>query len=192
MLYVDSPGGVALAVDLMNRELIRWRQNKPLVVYMNNTAASGGYYISTHAHHIVAQSGTITGSIGVTAGQIDTEELYQHLKLGRTSFKRGARSHLMLGESALSEEDIKVLMAGIEHTYHQFKTLVADGRGLPYSDLDPICLGRVWTGRQALEHKLVDSHGDLRDALKIATELAGLPTDDDHMVAARHQEHVWH
>ena len=188
VLHVDSPGGLALAADLMNRDLQRWREKKPFVVYMSNAAASGGYYVSTFAHHIVAQPSTVTGSIGVIAGTFSTQELYDKLLIGRASFKRGANADLYTSGDNMTEERFNKLMAGIKHSYHQFKTVVATGRQLPYDQLDEICLGRVWTGRQALQHKLVDSHGDLIDAIHKAAELAELPTDDTRQIQVENIE----
>jgi protease-4 len=182
IFHVDSPGGSALASDLIWRQIQRIRQQKPVVVLMGNVAASGGYYVSAAGQHIMAQSGTITGSIGVLSGRISTAGLYEKISVNRVSIQRGRRAGLYSEDSPLTEEERQLFWQGIIDTYQQFKQVVATGRNLVYEELDPICEGRVWTGRQALEHKLVDSHGDFIDAVQRAAELAGLPTDDDHEI----------
>jgi protease IV len=182
IFHVDSPGGSALASDLIWRQIRRIREKKPVVVLMGNVAASGGYYVSAAGQHIMAQSGTITGSIGVLSGRISTAGLYEKISVNRVAVQRGRHAGLYSEESPLTEEERELFWQGIMDTYHQFKQVVAEGRKLVYEELDPICEGRVWTGRQALEHKLVDSHGDFVDAVRQAAELARLPTDDAHHI----------
>ena len=182
VFQVDSPGGSALASDLIARELRRLRKKIPVVVYMGDVAASGGYYVSAYANHIVAQPGTVTGSIGVISGRLANADLLQKAGARRVALQRGARARLYRGADPLTEDEYAVFMDNIENIYGQFKQVVAEGRKLPYETLDDICLGRVWTGRQALAHGLVDSHGDLLDAVRIAAELADLPVDDHHYI----------
>jgi protease-4 len=149
---------------------------------MGNVAASGGYYVSALAQHIMTQSGTITGSIGVISGRLSTSDLEKKLKVNRVSLKRGDHADLFSNEEPMDENERDLFHRGIQATYRQFKEVVSRGRDIPYDDLDPLCEGRVWTGRQALAHKLVDSHGDFPDAIRQAAELAGLPSDDGHQV----------
>lgn len=179
ILHVDSGGGSALASELITREIERIGQKKPVLAYMGNTAASGGYEVSALAKHIMCQPATITGSIGVIMMRPDTRELYEKLSVKRVSIKRGERADLYSDDGPLSDDERATLWRGVVETYEAFKQVVANGRSLPYDDLDPICEGRVWTGRQALVHKLVDSHGDFEDAIHQAAELAGLPTGPD-------------
>ncbi|MBP7999756.1 MAG: signal peptide peptidase SppA [Chloroflexi bacterium] len=182
IFHVDSPGGSALASDLIGRQIERIAKKKPVLVYMGNVAASGGYYVSAAANHIMAQTGTITGSIGVISARLSTSELENRLRVNRVNLKRGEHADLFSGETPLTAEEHDLLQQGIQAIYHQFKEVVARGRDLPYDKLDPICEGRVWTGRQALAHKLVDSHGDFADAILQAATLAGLPTDTQHQI----------
>lgn len=184
IFHVDSRGGSALASDLIWRQVQRIARRKPVLVYMGNVAASGGYYVSSAANHIMAQPGTITGSIGVLSGHLSTDRLYQKIQVNRVAFKRGERAGLYSDDEPLDGERREVLWANIVHIYDRFKSVVADGRGLPVAELDPICEGRVWTGRQAAARGLVDSHGDFINALYRAAELAGLPTGDDYEVMA--------
>ncbi|RMH01939.1 MAG: signal peptide peptidase SppA [Chloroflexi bacterium] len=182
IFHVDSPGGSALASDLIAREINRVAQKIPVLVYMGNVAASGGYYVSAPASHIMCQRGTITGSIGVINGRISTAGMYQKLHINRVYLERGRHASLYTSDKPMTEEERQIFWNAIVKTYDQFKNIVANGRQLPYEELDPICEGRVWSGRQARMHKLVDSHGDFVDAVRKAAELAGLPADDDHEV----------
>ncbi len=182
ILHVDSGGGGALASDLITREIKRIRQKRPVLVYMGNVAASGGYHVAAPAQHIMCQSGTITGSIGVFMLRPNAQKLYQNLSVNRVSLQRGERAGLYSDAAPLTPEETAVLQRGVEETYRQFKRVVADGRALPFDELDPICEGRVWSGRQALAHKLVDSFGDFEDAVRQAVELAGLPTGSEHAI----------
>lgn len=182
IFHVDSGGGSALASDLIGREIERIVRHKPVVVYMGNVAASGGYYVSALAQHIMTQTGTITGSIGVINGRLSSSELEKKLKVNRVSLKRGDHADLFSSEEPMNETERELFQRGIQAIYRQFKEVVSRGRTIPYDDLDPLCEGRVWTGRQALAHKLIDSHGDFPDAVRKAAELAGLPTDDEHQI----------
>lgn len=178
IFHVDSPGGDALASDLIGREIRRIGQKKPVLVYMGNQAASGGYYVSATANHIMSQPLTITGSIGVFMLRLSTSNLYEKLHINRANVTRGKRAGLFTNPEPMTEDERQVFWDGILEMYQQFKAVVAYGRDLPVDELDPICEGRVWSGRQALAHKLVDSHGDFLDAIQKAAELAGLSTGD--------------
>jgi protease-4 len=184
ILHVDSGGGSALASELITREIERIGRKKPVLAYMGNTAASGGYEVSVLAKHIMCQPATITGSIGVIMMRPNTQELYEKLSVKRVSIKRGERAGLYSDDGPLSDDERETLWRGVVETYESFKQLVANGRSLPYADLDPICEGRVWTGRQALAHSLVDSYGDFEDAIRQTAELAGLPTGPDDGIPA--------
>jgi protease IV len=177
ILHVDSGGGSALASDLMWRELTLLKRKKPLVVYMGNIAASGGYYIATPANRIVAQSATLTGSIGVISGKPVTRGVYDKIGANRYSIRRGANADIFTDQTAWEGEQRDKIEAQIEHSYSNFKARVAEGRNLSYEDLDPICSGKVWTGSQALAHGLIDQLGDFSAALDAACELADLPVD---------------
>src|SRR5690606_35975266 len=155
-------------------EIQRISQKKPVLVYMGNTAASGGYYVSAYAKHIMSQALTVTGSIGVFALRLHNQELYNKIGINRVGLDRGSRANLYSGMAPLSDDERVAFHNSIVEAYQQFKQVVAAGRNLPYDELDEICNGRVWTGKQALEHKLVDSHGDFTDAVHKLAELAEL------------------
>ena len=182
ILHVNSGGGSALASDLIWRQVDRLRQKRPILVYMGNAAASGGYYVAASANHIMAQTTTITGSIGVVMGRASTAGLYEKLGIKQVALQRGAHAHLYSDSGPLSAEDRQLFLEMITRSYTQFKQVVAEGRGIPFEELDEICHGRVWTGRQAKAHQLVDSHGDFVDAIHKAAELAGLTINEKQTV----------
>lgn len=182
IFYVNSGGGSALASDLIGRQVSLLNQKKPVIVYMGDVAASGGYYVAAPARHIMSQSGTITGSIGVITAHFSTRDLYQKLDVNRVQLARGERAGLYSSSDPLSASERQVYWDNIVDIYNEFKAVVAKGRDLPFETLDPICEGRVWTGRQARERGLVDSHGDFMEAIRKAAEVAGLPLDDRHRI----------
>jgi protease-4 len=126
----------------------------------------------------MSQPGTLTGSIGVILGRFNTEAVYEKLGIKRRTLQRGEHADLYRGEGPLSPEEHDVLWRHLVRTYDDFKRAVADGRPLAFEDLDDVANGKVWTGRQALARGLVDSHGDLLDAISQAAQLAGMSTAD--------------
>lgn len=177
VLYIDSPGGDSFASDLMWREVLRLRTRKPVVVAMGNAAASGGYYVAAPASAIVAQPGTITGSIGVFSLRVSAGELLDRVGVNTVVISRGARSGLLSASGPLSNDERQALRDQVMSIYAEFKQRVCDGRKFEEERLEAIAGGRVWTGREALELGLVDQLGGLTAALGKAQELAGLPVD---------------
>ncbi len=173
--YVNSPGGSALASDLMWRELMLLAQEKPLVIYMGPVAASGGYYIAAAGRCIMAQAATLTGSIGVITARIVTDAAYQKLLIGRDAVQRGANAGLYTDAHGWSADQRAKVEGGVEQVYATFKQRVAEGRALDAAAVNAIAGGRVWTGAQALENGLIDALGDLPAALEKAAALAGIP-----------------
>jgi len=184
VIFINSPGGVHLSSDMMWRQIERFATKKPVVCIFGDVAASGGYYIAAPSTYIVAPELSITGSIGVYTAHISAQDLYKRLKINRVMVSRGERALLRNDAAPLDDSRREVLWDSISHAYDQFKKVVASGRGIELELLDDIGGGRVWTGRQALEHGLVDGHGDLVDALAKAAELAGLPMDKNHRIDA--------
>ena len=172
IFYVNSGGGSALASDLIGRQIKRIAQKKPVLVYMGDVAASGGYYVSVLAGHIMTQPATTTGSIGVIMGRINSQGLLQKAGINQDGVQRGARADLYSANRPMTDEEREIFWQSLLEIYRQFKTVVAEGRDLPLEELDPICEGRVWTGRQALGHGLVDSHGDFETAVLRAAKMA--------------------
>ncbi len=175
VLYIDSGGGSATASESMASALKEFAKTRPLVVFMGGVAASGGYYIATPAHWIVAQAGTITGSIGVLMGKLVNNEMLRKLQVNAFSYLRGEHADMMTSESPFSKAQRGMMRSSIEHIYAQFLDRVAESRGKTSAEIDEIGGGRVWTGAQALEHGLVDELGNLQRALDKARELAQLP-----------------
>lgn len=177
VLHVESPGGSALASDLIWRDVQRLHQEKPVVVYMGNRAASGGYYVSAPAGVIVAQATTLTGSIGIWGGKIVTRGLFQKLQAQREVVSRGEAAGLYADEAPFDDEERARIRAHLAENYARFKGRVAQGRGMEEKEVEAIARGRVWTGAQAVEVGLVDALGDLHLAAEKARELADLPAD---------------
>ncbi len=177
LLHVDSPGGDALASDLIWREVERTNAKKPVVVLMGNAAASGGYYVSAPASHVVARSGTVTGSIGVLTIRPVASGLYERLGINPVALDRGARAGLLDPSRRPDDEERRVIEGQIQRIYGEFKDRVARGRDIDAVDLEGIAGGRVWTGTEALELGLVDQIGGFREALRKARELGGVERD---------------
>lgn len=178
LLFVDSPGGDALASDLIWREVERIRAKKPVVVLMGNAAASGGYYVSAAANHVVARRNTITGSIGVILTRPVAAGLLNKLEINPVTIERGARSDLLDPRRRPTPDELAVLEDRLDEFYNEFKDRVASGRELQLESLEEIAGGRVWTGAEALGKGLVDETGGFRDALGKARELAGIPEEE--------------
>ncbi len=175
VLRVNSPGGSALASDLI------WRTtqtiDKPLVASMGDVAASGGYYISMGADRIVAEPGTITGSIGVVGGKVTIGGLQDKIGFATEVIQRGKNSGIFSGINKFSDSERKVIRHMMQDIYRQFTTKAAAGRKLPPAQLEALAGGQVYTGRVAKRHGLVDELGTLNDAIRIAKQLAGLEAD---------------
>ncbi len=173
VLRVNSPGGSALASEIIWRELVLAQKVKPLVVSMGDVAASGGYYISAPADVIVASPTTITGSIGVFGLMFNAQKAMNE-KLGVTVdvAKTHAHSDMLTVYRPLSAEERNVLQNGVEDIYKTFVNRVSTGRKLAETKVDSIGGGRVWSGENAMGIGLVDKFGGLSEAIKIAAERA--------------------
>ncbi len=172
VLRVNSPGGSALASEVIWRETELAHKVKPVIVSMGNLAASGGYYISCAADTIVAQPNTITGSIGVFGLLFNFKNLLNN-KLGITTdiYKTGSYSDIGMPTHPLSDAERKIIQNSVEDVYSTFLKHVSDGRGMTTADVDSIGQGRVWSGMDAKRLGLVDVLGDFNDAIKIAAKM---------------------
>jgi protease-4 len=171
LFHVESPGGDALASDLIWREVERIRAKKPVVVLMGNVAASGGYYVSAAANHVVARRTTITGSIGVITIRPVARDLYERLGVNPAAIERGAHAGLLDPSRRPTPDELRVLERQIGFIYHEFKDRVSRGRNFQVAEIDGIAGGRVWTGAEARGIGLADELGGFRDALRKAREL---------------------
>ncbi len=179
VLRVDSPGGSSLASDLIWREVQLTREEKPVVVSMSDYAASGGYYIAMGADEIVAEPGTLTGSIGVFSGKFSFEETYDKIGLSVETVERGEFADMLTSSRPYTPEERDVIAEAIEEFYQSFITKAAQGRGVEPEEIDRVARGRVWTGSQAAEIGLVDQVGGFRVALDAAKQRAGIAPDQE-------------
>ena len=182
VMRVNSPGGSALASDVIWRETQLLKEaGKPFVVSMSDLAASGGYYISAGADAIFAHPSTITGSIGVFGMIPHAEELLKE-KIGLSYDEVSTHSHAGMGlEEPLDAVQMEALNESITDIYNDFVALVAEGRGMSPAEVDAIARGRVWTGRDALKIGLVDYLGGLEEAVAFASELAELDAEAERV-----------
>jgi len=172
---VDSGGGSAVASEIIRQEMVRTAEKMPVVISMSNAAASGGYWISCGAQKVIADPGTITGSIGVFAGHMNADEFWREklgVTFGRTDAGRNANFY---GELENWTDDQRAIVERmLDRIYKDFLERVAASRGMSEEDVDAIARGRVWTGEQALERGLIDQVGGFTDAVVAAKELAGI------------------
>jgi len=175
VLYVNSRGGSSTASEAMRRALETVASRKPLVVVMGPVAGSGGYDVATPGAWIVARPGTLTGSIGVLGGKIVTGGLWNKLLFNRETIAFGDRVTMQGDDKPYTETERDVMRREIDHIYRIFLDKVAKARKMTIDQLQPIAQGKVWTGRQALEHGLVDQMGGLEAGARKARALAGLP-----------------
>ena len=176
VLRVNSPGGSYVASDTIWREVVRARNSgKPVVVSMGDVAASGGYFIAMAADAIVAQPGTVTGSIGVLSGKPVLRELLGRIGVTTDSVAEGAHSEMFKPTRPWSEDEWALVNGWLDHIYDDFTGKVAAGRRMPADRVHELARGRVWTGADALANGLVDELGGLDRAAAIARRRAGLP-----------------
>ena len=178
ILYVNSPGGDAFASDLIWREVVRLQKQKPVVVVMGDVAASGGYYIAAPANMIIAQPGTITGSIGVISLRPNLSGLLAKADIHTTTLRRGANSGLMASSQPLSASERTAWRHLLLVTYDEFRQRVVSGRKMTEAELEPLAGGRVWAGVDARDLRLVDTLGGMPAGLRAAQDLARLTPDE--------------
>jgi protease-4 len=174
VLYVNSRGGSATASEAMRQALEVIAARKPLVVAMGPVAGSGGYWVSTPGRWIVARPGTLTGSIGVLTGKLVTGPMWSRLMFNRETIAFGEHATIDSDERPYTDEERAIVKAQIDRVYTQFLDLVGKARKMTPEQVHPIAAGRVWTGRQAFERKLVDELGGLDAAIRKARSLANL------------------
>ncbi|RKU06155.1 signal peptide peptidase SppA [Candidatus Poribacteria bacterium] len=178
VLRIDSPGGSALASDLIWREVMLTQREKPVVVSMGNVAASGGYYIGMAAGTIVAHPSTLTGSIGVFGGKLNLKGLYNKAGLTKEIIAHGQNATLYSDYGGFTPTERERVEKMMKTVYEDFVSKAATGRNKSFDEIDKIAQGRVWTGKQAKEVGLVDELGGLDTALSIAKKQAGFAEED--------------
>ncbi|NNC93420.1 MAG: signal peptide peptidase SppA [Acidimicrobiia bacterium] len=172
---IDSPGGSAVASETIWRETRRAIEaGKPVIATMGNVAGSGGYFVAAGSTKIVAQPGTLTGSIGVVAGKLVTREAWAKAGVTFDDVTQGENARFMSSDREFTEQENQRFQALLDSIYEDFVAKVAAGRGKTYEDIEPLARGRVWAGSDAHELGLVDALGGIRRAVGLAVEAAGL------------------
>ena len=178
LLHIDSPGGEVTASDNLYHELTLVRPNKPVIVYLDSVGASGGYYTAMGGSHIMAHELCLTGSIGVIMQAINYEGLSKILGLSTLTFKSGALKDLLNPSRPASEAEKKLVQDMVAETFKKFSSIVVTERDFPDQKLPTeVADGRIVSGKQALDLKLIDATGYLQDAIADAREIAKLPED---------------
>ncbi len=172
---VDSPGGSAVGSEVVHREVVRARESgKPVVVSMGSVAGSGGYFVAASANSIVAQPGTVTGSIGVVFGKLATSHAWRRIGINWEELKVGRNAGFASPTDVYSDSERARLQTALDVIYAGFKERVARGRSMTEAQVEEVAKGRVWTGMRAAELGLVDDLGGLDRAIEVAKELAGI------------------
>ena len=178
VLRVDSPGGAVTGSETIWREVSRIRSGgRPVIASMGGVAASGGYYVAMAADTIVANPGTVTGSIGVVTGKLVARELKERLGIGSDRVRTNSNADAWSVNDRFTPEQHALVEAEADLFYDDFVSRVAEARGMSVADVDAVARGRVWTGADAFAHGLVDELGGLRTAVRRAKTLAGLDAD---------------
>ena len=176
VLRVNSPGGSALASEVIRREVQLAREAKPVVVSMSDLAASGGYWISMSANKIVADPETITASIGVLSGKFNLSGLYQMLGLSTDYVATSDNATLYSDQQNFTPAQQEIIQKMLQDVYSNFTRGVAEGRKMPLAEVEKVAKGRVWSGEDAKRIGLVDDLGGLDRAIAVAKELAHIPS----------------
>jgi protease-4 len=176
VLEIDSPGGEVTASDIIYNWVVKTRAKKPVVVYMDSLAASGGYYVACGGKYLIANETTITGSIGVIIQTLNYEQLFNKVGLASVVFKSGKFKDMLNGARPVTPEEREYVQSFVMKTYDKFLGIVARERNLPADALrNTVADGRILSGRDALDNKLIDAVGQIEDAFTKAKELGRAP-----------------
>ena len=176
VIEIDSPGGEVTASDTIYNAVVKTRAKKPVVVHMGSIAASGGYYVACGGKYLMASDTTITGSIGVIIQTLNYEQLFNKVGLASVVFKSGKFKDMLSGSRPITPEEREYVQGFVMGTYDKFLGIVAKERNLPADDLrNSVADGRILSGRDARDNKLIDDLGQLEDAFAKAKELANSP-----------------
>jgi len=176
---IDSPGGAVGPSQEIYTELKKMRSDMPVIASIGNVGASGGYYIACAAEKIFANPGSITGSIGVVAEFASYEKLLEWAKVDVEVLKSGKYKDVGSPLREMTPEDREYMQSLIDNVYAQFKSAVAESRGLGAAEVDKIAEGKIYTGEQAKQLKLVDEMGTINDAVNLAADKAGIKGKPD-------------
>lgn len=190
VLRVESPGGGVTPSQEIYRELTRLREKKPVIASLGGVAASGGYYIASACSTIVANPGTITGSIGVIMETVNVQGLLEKLGVKGVVIKAGTYKDLGSPLHDMSPEERRILGTMLDDVHRQFIAAVATGRHMDEAKIQPLADGRVYSGEQALRLGLVDQLGNFQDAITLAAEKAGI-AGEPQVIRAQQQKRAW-
>ncbi len=172
VLEIDSPGGEVTASDVIYNAVVKTRARKPVVIYMDSVAASGGYYVACGGKYLMANDTTITGSIGVIIQTLNYEQLFNKIGLASVVFKSGKFKDMLNGARPMSPEERDYVQSFVMKTYDKFLGIVARERKLPAETLrTTVADGRILSGKDALDNRLIDGLGQIEDAFEKAKEL---------------------
>ncbi|MEV0289094.1 signal peptide peptidase SppA [Kribbella sp. NPDC050820] len=193
VLRVDSPGGSYVASDAIRNEILRLRSTgRPVIASMGTVAASGGYFVSMPADVIVAQPGTITGSIGVLSGKGVVRDALGRIGISQEAVSEGENARMYSAQEEFTDEQWARLEETLDRIYKDFVAKAAQDRGLPEQQLEGLARGRVWTGADAHSRKLVDELGGFQHALTVACNRAGLDRDNIGLATVPHRNLLDH
>jgi protease-4 len=182
VLRIDSPGGSVGASQEIYKEVMRTNEVKPVIASMGSMGASGGYYAALGAENIIANPGTMTGSIGVIVKFPNLEGLFEKIGYRSEVIKSGPLKDVGASNRPMSEEERKLMQDLIDNVYGQFVRDIAAARGMEEDIIQKLADGRVYTGEQALEVGLIDSLGNFTDAIIIAADMGGLDVEDPRLI----------
>ena len=182
VLRIDTPGGAVGAAQEIYEDVKRTNGVKPVVASMGSMGASGGYYAALGAHDIMANPGTMTGSIGVIVKFPNLEGLFDKIGYRSEVIKSGPMKDIGASDRPLTEEERALMQDLIDNVYNQFVRDTAEARSIPEDTIFKLADGRVYTGEQALELGLIDKLGNFTDAIGLAAELGGLDPKDPHLI----------
>jgi protease-4 len=191
ILRVNSPGGGVAPSQEIYREILKTRENKKIVASMGTVAASGGYYVASGAHKIVASPGTLTGSIGVLMEFVRFQELMEKIGVDVEVLKSGEFKDIGSPHRKLTEQEKEMIQALVFDIQNQFVEAVAQGRNLPMEEVREIADGRIISGSQGLELGLVDQLGNFRDAVDLAKSMAGIKGEANLVYPKRTKVRLW-
>jgi protease IV len=191
VVRIDSPGGAVAPTQEIVEEIQRTKKTKPCIASMGNIAASGGYYIASACDKILANPGTLTGSIGVIMQLSNVEELMKKIGVKGINIKSGANKDIGSPFQPLSPEGRDILQSLVDNVYGQFVSAVAKGRGLDESRVRKLADGRIYSGAQAKDLGLIDQFGTLEDAIEVAAKRVGLDAEPAVYYSRPEREHFW-
>jgi protease-4 len=191
VVRIDSPGGAVAPTQEIFEEIQRFKKQKPIIASMGGMATSGGYYIATACDKIVANPGTLTGSIGVIMQLNNVEELMKKIGVKGVNVKSGANKDLGSPFQTLSPEGREILQSLVDNVHSQFVAAVAKGRGMNEAQVRKLADGRVYSGAQAKALGLIDQFGTLEDAIELAAKRGGIEGEPAVYTSRPEQERWW-